>query len=451
MTSSTSAIPDYLTGIWAPVPDEIEARDLPVTGALPPQLSGRYFRNGSNPRPGEDPGNLFMGHGMVHGVRLRDGRAEWYRNRWVRTRALEGHPFVRRDGTLDYTAVPANTHVLNHGGKLLALAENGFPYEITDELDTVGPHDYGGKLQMAMTAHPKTDPVTGDLHAFGYGAVPPFVTYYRVSAEGELVTSMPIEVPGPTMMHDIAITERYVIFLDLPMVFQPDLHVPYRWSDEYGSRLGVMPMDRPGEVRWFEIDPCYIFHVGNAYEDEAGRIVVDNAHYAPADMMALWDNSGGTPLSAATGAASGTARMHRITLDLATGAVHEEQLDDRGIEFPTVDDVKVGRPSRYVYTVANFYKDGAIMRHDLHDGKTVTHELGDDVVAGEAVFVPDESPDRAEDDGWLISITTRRDGSASQMLVLDATDVGGEPVATVTLPRGVPAGFHGVWIPDEES
>src|SRR3954469_26049339 len=118
---TTTSQPAYLTGHLAPVPDEIDAVDLPVEGALPPELTGRYFRNGPNPLPGQDPGHWFMGAGMLHGIRLRDGRAEWYRNRWTRTRALEGHPFVRPDGTFDRTAVVANTHVVEHGGKIMAL------------------------------------------------------------------------------------------------------------------------------------------------------------------------------------------------------------------------------------------------------------------------------------------------------------------------------------------
>jgi carotenoid cleavage dioxygenase-like enzyme len=455
------AVPMYLAGHMAPVPDEIDARELPVTGALPAQLAGRYLRNGPNPLPGEDPGHWFLGHGMLHGVRLRDGRAEWYRNRWVRTGALAGRPFVRPDGTFDRTAVPANTHVIEHAGRIFALVENGFPYEVTGELETVGPCDFGGRLTTAMTAHPKTDPETGELHFFGYGIRPPYLTYHRLSAGGQLVATAPIEVPAPVMMHDFAITARHAVFLDLPMRFELRPGMPYRWSDEHVARLGVMPLDQPGEVHWLEIEPCYVFHVGNAHEDGAGRIVLEVARYDRASIMGLWEgigphsspHPGRSGSSSGTGpavaaAATGVARMHRFTLNPTTGAVHESQLAERGVEFPTLDDARVGRRGRYLYAVADSGTDAAIVRLDVRDGAMVAHELGGEVVAGEAVFVPDPSPGRAEDDGWLLTITTRRDGSASQLLVLDATDVAGEPVAAVTLPRGVPAGFHGSWIPD---
>lgn len=465
----TGARPTRLEGRFTPVPDEIDAVDLPVAGVLPPELDGRYLRNGPNPLPGEDPAHLFLGHGMLHGIRCHGGRAEWYRNRWVRTRALAGHPFMSEAG-IDLTAVPANTHVIEHAGRLLALVENGLPHEVTRDLDTVGPYDFGGQLTTAMTAHPKTDPISGELHFFGYSPVPPFLTYHRLSADGTSLTSRAVEVAASTMMHDFAITSEHVVWLDLPITFQWELlaaGMPFGWDDRYGARLGVMRQDDPhAVVTWFEIDPCYVFHVGGAHDDPDGRVVLDGARYSPADVAVMWGPadagtdsrvgssvtsppSGGDP--AARAASTGAARMHRWILDPAIGTVEETVLSDRGVEFPTLDDTLVGRPSRYRYTVAD--RDGrgepaaAVVKID-RDGATAVHELGPELSAGEAVFVPGTAPDRAEDDGWLLTLTTRRDGSASQLLVLDATDVGGAPVATVTLPRGVPSGFHGSWLPE---
>jgi carotenoid cleavage dioxygenase-like enzyme len=448
----TSTQPLHLAGHLAPVADEIDATDLPVEGALPPELAGRYLRNGPNPLPGKPSVHWFTGHGMVHGVRLRAGRADWYRNRWVRTAALEGKSIIRADGTFDRTVGHANTHVIEHAGRIMALVESSFPHVLTPELETVGPYDFGGRLTTAMTAHPKTDPVTGELHFFGYGIRPPFLTYHRLSADGELATSAEIAVPGPTMMHDFAITDRHAVFLDLPMTFQLERlskGMPFGWDDGYGARLGVMPLERPGEVRWFDVEPGYVFHVGNAHTDAAGRVVLDAARYGAADAVAMWEGLGTDPAGlAADAAATGSARLHRWVLDPATGAVTETPLDDRAVEFPTVDDERVGREARYRYAVADSQGRAGIVKFDAAHGTRAEHDLGTGTVAGEAVFVPSGAPGRAEDDGWLLSITTRRDGSASQLLVLDATDVAGEPVATVTLPRGVPAGFHGSWIPD---
>jgi carotenoid cleavage dioxygenase len=284
--------------------------------------------------------------------------------------------------------------------------------------------------------------------------MPPYLTYHRLSADGELVTSAEIAVPGPTMMHDFAITDRHAVFLDLPMTFSLDrvaAGMPFGWDDAYGARLGVMPLDRPGEVRWFDVDPSYVFHVGNAHTDAAGRVVLDAARYAAADAAVMWDQIGRDPAGlAADAAATGMARLHRWVLDPATGTVTETPLHERGVEFPTVDDARVGRAARYRYAVADSGKGAAVIKFDAEHGTATEHDLGADTVAGEAVFVPSPAPGRAEDDGWLLTITTRRDGSASRLLVLDATDVAGRPVAAVTLPRGVPAGFHGSWIDDAE-
>ncbi|MFD0854590.1 carotenoid oxygenase family protein, partial [Actinomadura adrarensis] len=298
-------------------------------------------------------GHWFSGPGMIHGIRFRDGRAEWYRNRWVRTKSFaQGAEFVREDLTFDRAAVSANTHVIPHNGTIYALVEVGFPYILTPELDTVGPCDFGGRLTTAMTAHPKEDPNTGELLFFGYGFFPPYLTYHRLSADGQLVESREVDVPGPTMMHDFAITENHVVWLDLPMVFDVDLalqgRMPYGWDDSYGFRLGVMPRDPSAgsKVTWFDIDPCFVFHVGNAHEDAAGRIVLDGARYEPAGFLKLWRSIGGlpTPGKPLAGRLSSAleltdeARLHRWTLDPASGKVTEEALDDRGMEFPTHDD-----------------------------------------------------------------------------------------------------------------
>ena len=123
----------FLHGPFTPVEDEITVFDLPVTGSLPAELSGRYLRNGPNPLGLEDPGyrfwegHWFLGPGMVHGVRLRDGKAEWYRNRWVRSRLLaealgEKWPDGPVHAEMDFAA---NTHIIAHAGRFLATVEAG--------------------------------------------------------------------------------------------------------------------------------------------------------------------------------------------------------------------------------------------------------------------------------------------------------------------------------------
>ena len=438
-----TATPFFLSGNFAPVTDEVTATDLPVTGAIPGELAGRFVRNGPNPHTGTSP-HWFLGDGMLHGVELRDGHAGWYRNRYVQTRQLtdEHAAYVDDEGRADFTVGAANTHVIGHAGRILALVESSYPYEVTPELATVGCFDFDGRLRTPMTAHPKLDPASGELHFFGYGFAPPYLTYHVADAEGTLVRSEEISVRGPTMMHDFNLTERHVVFMDLPVVFDLDLAIqgtmPYRWDDDYGARLGVLPRDgTDADVQWFEIDPCYVFHPMNGY-DADGAITLDVVRYPQ-----LWagDNR---DLDAA-------AHLTRWTIDLAAGAVKEEQLDDRGTEFPRVDPRVVGRRHRVGYAVQTDVdaetRSGVLIKYDQAEGSARTHHFGAGREAGEPVFVP-SADGRAEDDGWVMTYVFDAARDTSDLVLLDARDFEGPPVATVPLPQRVPAGFHGSWIAD---
>lgn len=331
----------FQTGNYAPVPDELTEYSLHVDGAIPADLDGWYLRNGPNPR--QATAHWFTGDGMIHGVRIEDGQAKWYRNRWVRTDSfIKDFPLYNADGTRNLRSAVANTHVVNHAGKTLALVESSLPYEITNDLETVGAYDFGGKLVDSMTAHPKICPTTGEMHFFGYGNIfAPHVTYHRADANGELVINRPLEVKALTMMHDFAMTAKHVVFMDLPVVFNMDVAIkgegdmPYRWDDSYGARLGVLSRDDPfGEVRWFEIDPCYVFHVANAHDTADGNGIVLQAVRYPE----LWRDNGGFDVEAV---------LWSWTIDLASGTVTERQLDDRAVEFPRIDDRLAGLPARY--------------------------------------------------------------------------------------------------------
>ncbi|MYW04559.1 carotenoid oxygenase family protein [Streptomyces sp. SID3343] len=427
--------PFHLTGNHAPVADERTDTDLRVTGVLPPQLTGSYLRNGPNPR--KPSGHWFLGDGMVHGVHLDAGRARWYRNRFVRTASFDtGAPVHRPDGSRDLANGAANTHVVRHAGRTLALVESSLPYELTDTLDTIGPHDFAGRLRTSMTAHPKTCPDTGELHFFGCGSiVAPYLTYHRADASGELVVTRDIEVSGSTMMHDFNLTAGHVVFMDLPVVFDLDRAragtMPYAWQESYGARLGVLRRDDPhGAVRWFEIDPCYVFHTLNAHDEGTDRIVL---HV----MRRTHLYKEGAPDSPAT--------LWRWTIDLAAETVREEQLDDRPAEFPRIDDRHAGLPAQHGYAAT----EHALLRYDLSDGAVVAHEFGAGRTPGEASFVP--ADDRPGGPGWLLTYVYDAARDTSDLVVLDADDLAAEPVATVHLPCRVPFGFHGNWLTEVKS
>ncbi|KAA2263475.1 9-cis-epoxycarotenoid dioxygenase [Solihabitans fulvus] len=430
----------HLAGNYAPVTEELTATDLPVTGQVPAALTGWYLRNGPNPQDAAS-GHWFFGDGMIHGVRLEAGRAVSYRNRWIRTRTFTDGASLRDErGNLDLTAGSANTHVIRHAGRTLALVESSYPYELTlageHALDTVGPHDFGGRLTTAMTAHPKTCPTTGELHFFGYGmADEPYLTYHRADADGNLVISRAVEVPAATMAHDFNLTAAHVVFMDLPVVFDRALAgsgtMPYRWDDGHGARLGVLRRDDPhGLVRWFPVDPCYVFHTLNAHDD-GDRIVLHVMRYPE-----LWrrDEHGATAKTDAT--------LWRWTIDLRTGTVREEQLDDRPAEFPRVDDRLTGLPARHGHTTAG----GTLRRHDLRTGRVSTHDFGPGRTPGEAAFAP--ADEVAGGAGWLLTYVHDAATDRSDLVILDADDLAAPPVATVHLPGRVPQGFHGNWLAD---
>lgn len=435
-----TVMPVFRTGNYAPIADELTAFDLPVEGTIPAELNGWYLRNGPNPR--EAGRHWCIGDGMVHGVRLENGRAAWYRNRWVRTESFE-HPqgHFNPDGTRNLHSSVANTHVIRHAGKTLALMDTSLPYEITNDLQTLGVYDFAGKLVDSMAPHPKICPSTGELHFFGYGDLTrPHINYYRADADGTLLIRRRIDVPGLTLMHDFALTAEHVVFLDLPLVFNPEValsgpierDLPYRWDEEYGARLGVLRRDDPyGPVRWFDIDPCYVFHIANAF-DGTNAIVLQVVRYPE-----IWR---------ANSAFETDATLWRWTIDLDGGAVTEIPLDDRAVEFPRIDDRLVGVAARYAVTVS---RDGLI-RYDLASEGTEVHRFGVNGLSGEpgeAVFAPAPGP-ADESAGWYLTYAYSPVRECSELVIINASEFDAEPVARVRLPQRVPHGFHGSWIPD---
>jgi carotenoid cleavage dioxygenase-like enzyme len=448
----------FLQGSFAPVTEEVTAFDLPVTGTVPAELTGRYLRNGPNPLGLDDPSyHWFLGAGMVHGVRLRDGRAEWYRNRWVRSKAVaaalkERWPAGPVHENMDFAA---NTHIISHADRTLATVEAGpLPYELTYELDTVAPCDFGGTLPGGFAAHTKLDRQAGELHAIAYFWAWDHVQHVIVDPAGRVSRTTDIPVQDGPMMHDFALTGDYVVLLDLPVTFslkavEAGRELPYVWNPDHQARVGLLPRDGTAGVRWFDIDPCWVFHCLNAYDD-GGRVVVDLCQYNESfDVSTLW-------------AAHGPVTLDRWIIDPAAGKVTEQRLDDRGQEFPRVDDRIISRRHRYGYsavigevtraiTVAGDFSDdafsNALIRHDLTRGSAEAREFGRDATVGEAVFAP-SSPDAAEDDGYVMAFVHNPDRGASDLVILAAQDFLGDPVATVHLPARVPLGFHGSWIPD---
>ncbi|MFM2062097.1 MAG: hypothetical protein RLZZ507_1767 [Cyanobacteriota bacterium] len=458
---TTTVVNPYLDGNFAPVSQEITTDTLKVIGELPPDLSGMFVRNGPNPQH-QPIGQYhwFDGDGMLHGVEISNGKAT-YRNRYVRTRGWNIENQVGKavwSGLLEPPQMDnpygpgkntANTALVWHAGQFLALWEGGSPHNIQlPELATIGEYTYNNQLTSPFTAHPKVDPVTGEMMFFGYSFAPPYLQYGVVSAQGEILRTVPIELPMGVMMHDFAITENYTIFMDLPLTFSMERmqrgEAMMMFESQRPSRFGILP--RHGDnsnIRWFESPSCYIFHTLNAYEagDEIILIACRMSSTTVLEIGSSTDPTANIPL------------LHRWRFNLSTGAVTEETLDDVPVEFPRVNENLLGRKTQYGYAgkMANSPVPlfEGIIKYNFSDGKSQTHEFEQGRYGGEAVFAPRLNA-ATEDDGWLITFVRDENSQTSELVVINAQDVTNEPVAKVIIPQRIPYGFHGAWVTDAQ-
>jgi 8'-apo-carotenoid 13,14-cleaving dioxygenase len=438
----------YLDGNFAPVTEELTAFDLEVIGEIPHELEGRYLRNGPNPVEVTTPEHhhWFSGAGMVHGVRLRSGKAEWYRNRYVRSQGVRtslGEPV-----TADQPTASPNTNVGAWAGLTLAMVEGGgVPCELSFELETVAANPFFGTLPGAFSAHPKFDPNTRELHAMchSWAQWMDHIQYVVVGADGRVTKTVDIALPGMVMIHDMSLTATYAVVYDLPVTVDLDLafagRFPFRWNPTYTPRIGLLPRSGGAEdIIWCSIDPCYGYHPMNAYDADDGTVVIDMCKY---DTMFANDILGPAGDSLPT--------LHRWTVDPKRRAVHEEQLDDRTMEFPRVASSVSTRKHRYGYGagVGSGFAAGDIFKHDLDKRTIDVHRLGPGRGSAEPDFVPRQHA-TSEDDGWLMSYVYDASTNRSELVVLDATDIAAAPVARVLLPQRVPFGFHGNWVSDHQ-
>ncbi len=438
----------FLKGVHTPLKEEFTLEDLAVTGTIPAELDGRYVRIGPNPfGQGTKGHHWFLGDGMVHGVRLKNGTAEWYRNRFIRSRDLEakGGPAAvggPRRGLGDMV----NTNVLDIGGKIMALVEaSSFPVELDDNLESVAYSDFGGGLTGSFTAHPHQCPTTGEFHAICYeGTSQDTIRHVAMDRSGMVKRQTEIAVRHGPSIHDCALTENHVVILDLPVTFSMQALIaghkfPYRWNPAHKARVGLLPRNGRGdEVVWHEVDPCYVFHVGNSFEDDAGRVIIDLCAYET-----IFDGEMPGPYGKSLG-------LERWTVDGNGGKVVRNTLDAAGQEFPRPDERYFTKPYRYLWTMGlpedgdlEFVAPMPLYRHDLETGQRVQRDFGEGRIPGEFVFVP-RSENAPEGDGWVMGYVIDRDEGTSALEILDALSF--DLLAAVHIPHVIPPGFHGNWI-----
>jgi carotenoid cleavage dioxygenase-like enzyme len=453
----------HLGGNFAPVGPELSVADLPViAGRIPPELSGAYMRNGPNPLFKPISYTYPMdGDGMIHAVYLDNGRAR-YRNRFVQTgslavekragRAVYGglmHPMpvdpalVRPGDNPGPFKNGAFISVLRHGGHLLALGEASLAYEMSMELDTVGPWKAGTDAPIRLGAHNRRHPQTGALFALAYSVTEPLVRFQHIDASGKQVRSFDARLAAPTMIHDFVLTERHIVLLAGPVVF--DMAAAragqsfIQWKPNLGMRIGVLGLDGSSPV-WLEADPFFVYHFANGFE-RAGQIVIDYVRH------------GSFSLGPAPGLQT-PPRLHRLTIDLASRKIADTQVADLRVEFPRCNDRLEALPTRFVYlpTLTGSLRQpnppsdtfNTMLKVNTETGEVARHDFGNKI-AGEAVFVP--RGNRGEDDGYLAIFTFDPESRSSDFVLLDAARIDAAPVAVVRLPQRVPQGLHGTWAP----
>ena len=469
-TAARLELPDnpFLQGAFAPIRHEYAFDSLPLTGEVPDCLSGSFYRNGPNVQftPRGDY-HLFAGDGMTHAFHIQNGSVA-YRNQWIQTakfkleaekgRALIDpmNPFNCEEGYLEFLLNDkeglANTACVWHAGKLLILEEGHRPFQVDPiTLDSIGSHDYQGKLNTAMTAHPKLDPVNGELVFFAYMATGPFeadVAVHKVNKEGVLTESYIIPTPYSAMVHDFVVTENYILFPIFPLTGSMDRAMqgqpPFAWEPEKGASIGILP--RVGgsaeNIQWVECDPFFVFHFMNGY-DRDGKIFVDSCQFDHAPLFPTADGKETEDTEAV---------LNRWTIDmsLSSPTFSTSQIDDNRSEFPVVDPRYATREYRHGYYASPDADEGpmynCIGHIDHVTGKTKKYAFGDrrTTFTSEPIFVP-RAEDAVEGDGYLLSVVTDLPSERSALHILDAKNIDAGPVATAQLEHRIPVGFHGNW------
>lgn len=483
-----------LSDNFAPV-DELPPVDCEVTqGSLPPCLNGAYIRNGPNPQylP-RGPYHLFDGDGMLHCIRISNGKAT-LSSRYVRTHkyvvehqmgasvvpnvfsgfnglvpsAVRGALTAARVASGQFNPLNgiglANTSLAMIGGRLYALGESDLPYEIRvthdGDVETLGRRDFDGKLFMSMTAHPKVDFDTGEAFAFRYGPMPPFLTYFRFDEVGNKMPDVPIfSMTRPSFLHDFAITKEYAVFPDIQLGMDPVELA--RGGSPVGAdsgkvpRLGVIPRYAKDEkdIRWFDVPGFNVIHAINAWDEvddsNGNRYIVLVAPNILSVELTLERMD----------LIHASVEMVRINLD--TNMVYRIPLSSRNLDFGVLNPAYVGRKNRYVYTaigdpmpkISGVVKlDLSIADGDRRECTVASRMFGPGCYGGEPFFVAKDPEDinAEEDDGYVVSYVHDENTGESRFIVMDAKSPSLEIVASVRLPHRVPYGFHGLFVRDKD-
>jgi len=467
-------------------PSRIEADifELEIEGEVPLGLNGYFLRQTADPQfHPVDEMIVVEPDGLVNSFHIANGHVD-FRSRYVRTerflkerearRALFGryrNPYADDEEVKGVDRSTANTSLLWHHGKLLALKEDGLPYELDPTtLETKGRYDFCGDVKsQTMTAHPRIDPDTSELFFYGASAsgdATPEIAYYVADAEGNITAERWFKAPYSSIVHDFVVTKNWAIFPIMPAVSSLERLQSrgpiYEWESERPSFIGVLPRDGSSEPRWFETDPMFAFHMVNAFDDGSNLVTID-AMESP--VFPMWFPTDEQKAAFARGTPPKDeffSQLTRWTIDLGgegRNAVSRSTLHEWDAEMPRMDDRFACTPYRYAFYSADDpsqpivttigergVNHNSIARWDHETQSLSSWHTGANSAVGEPVFVP-RSPD--EGDGWLLAVVQRYQDMSSELVILDAQKLENGPVARVFMPMRLKNGIHGAWLPIE--
>lgn len=436
----------YHKMVYLPV-EEIETHQFKVVGEIPQHLNGMLLRIGSNPIHVQNPSlfEWYLGDGMIHGLKLQDGQAVWFKSTMIATDRVQKYkkrPKIAgyRRGAHDVV----NTNIFRHAGELWAVIEAGtFPVCLDDELVAQRYQLFNSDADLPFTAHPRKDMKIGHLHAISYDALDVKNAYYQVIDEqGYLIHLTQILLKHGPIIHDCLITEHDIIIFDFPLTFSikrllQGKTVPYQWNDLHQAQIGILGKYQSAEqVQWIEIDPCYVFHAANAYQDDTGQIMLDVlVHYTDFEhsQQAAYEEQ--------------HAKLERWIVDPQRQNLQRIRLDDRIQEFPKIDMRFTGLAYRYLYTLS-FLEEGLfnfLIIRDLVENQSVTYDFGEKWAIGEVSFVA-EHKQSPEGQGYLMMYLHHLEGEASKVVILKVNGLEIKEQAEIDLGVRVPLGFHCNWI-----
>jgi carotenoid cleavage dioxygenase-like enzyme len=457
-------------GINAPSRIEVDLNDLEVDGEIPSDLNGAFYRVAPDfqfpPRFSDDV--PFNADGAISRFLFKNGRVH-LRHRYVQTerfkleraagRALYGryrNPFTDDPSVQGKSRNLANTMPLVFDGKLLALREDSPPIAMDPiTLETLGDWNFHGTYQgPTFTAHPKIDPRTGQMIAFGYATKGLFtrdVSYYEISPEGRVTHETEFQLPYHCMLHDFGVTRDYAVFPVIPScgvgIEALQAGKPhYAWDSTKDIYLGVLPRGAQGsDIRWFKAPNQFCSHVMNAFND--GTKVYIDVPRAEGNMFPFFPEPG-KPWDPAKAA----SRLTRWCVDMGSkgeGFEPARQLSEFVGEFPKTDDRYQTEHYRHGWLLGFDPRRSGVAHVDHATGKTTVWSAGEDTSVQEPCFIP-KSAKAAEGEGYLIQVATRIKEMRTDVFLFDALRLAEGPFATIRLPLRLRPGYHGSWAPREQ-